>query len=242
MIFLIRTLFYMRLIERIKTAYERWSMIPSSELTLYAEKCDAYALGEIDSEAMQNGICEYMDQAAGRARAISSAVGRTKEPPLADVFTEATNMFVDAITRGEELSHLNIKVFSEKNICLPKKGYRKPDVSLWKNEKLICIIECKTCLGRQRDSWLDDYEKRVNEFSEIGLSKEALFLLVETEQTWSGFPSADARTLKTWFTLCPKGSWHGGGKTGEVKLQEKQHVGIVEKFKTSLTNVVLETC
>jgi hypothetical protein len=232
----------MSLVEKIKGAYEEWSITPASELISYAEKCDNYALGEIDSEAMQNGICEYMDRVAGRARALSQAVGRTKEPPLADVFTEATNMLVDAITRSSELSHLKLEVFSEKNLSLPNKGgYRKPDVSLWKNGKLVCVVECKTCLGRQRDSWLHDYEKRAQEFSSVGLSPEALFLFVETEQTWCGFPSTDDRTLKTWFTLCPKGSWHGGGKTGEVKLQEKQHPGIIEKFKSSFTSILLQT-
>lgn len=232
----------MNLIERIKSSYANWSIVPTSELISYAQKCDEYSLGEIDSASVQTAICEYMDTIAARSRAISTALGRTKEPPLADVFTEATNMLVDAIVRSSQLSHLNIGVSSEKNLKLPQGGYRKPDVSLWKDDKLVGVIECKTCLGRRRDDWLDDYEKRVEEFSTLGLKSEALFLFVETEQTWCGFPSSDTRTLNSWFTLCPKGAWHGGGKTGELTLREKQHDGVVEKFKTSLVKVMLETC
>ena len=231
----------MNLVERIKRSSANWSIVPASELIYYAQKCDEYALDKIDSAMMQTAICEYMDTIAARSRALSEALGRTKEPPLADTFTEATNMLVDAIVRSSKLSHLNISVSSEKNLKLPQGGYRKPDVSLWKNDKLVCVVECKTCLGRQRDSWMHDYEKRSQEFLSICLSPEALFLFVETEQTWCGFPSTDDRTLKTWFTLCPKGSWHGGGKTGEVKLQEKQHPGIIEKFKSSFTSILLQT-
>jgi len=42
----------------------------------------------------------------------------------------------------------------------------------------------------------------------------------------------------SWFTLCPKGSWHGGGKTGEVKLVEKQYEGIVDKFKDRILEII----
>jgi len=38
--------------------------------------------------------------------------------------------------------------------------------------------------------------------------------------------------------LCPKGSWHGGGKTGEVKLAEKQNAGIVDKFRDRIWEIV----
>lgn len=229
----------MKLIERISESYSNWSMKPAEELVVYARKCDDYASGKISSSEVQSAICEYMDTVAARSRALSTVLGRTKEPPLADVFTEATNMLADAIVRSKELVHLGISVSSEKNLKLPQGGYRKPDVSLWKNDKLVGVIECKTCLGRRRDDWLDDYEKRVSEFESFGLNPEAVFLLVETEQTWCGFPATDSRTLKTWFTLCPRGAWHGGGKTGELKLVEKQHPGIVEKFRSALVDVIL---
>jgi len=224
----------MNLVERIKKSYANWSITPAVELLTYAQKCDDYANDAITSDIMQIAICEYMDKAAARARALSSALGRTKEPPMADVFTEATNMLVDSIVSGRDSS---IKVFSEKNVKL-KCGYRKPDVSIWKNDKLIGVVECKTCLGRRRDDWLNDYEKRVAELSELRLTESRVVLFVETEQTWQGFPASDPRTLKTWFTLCPKGAWHGGGKTGEVKLVEKQNVGIVDKFKTRILEII----
>lgn len=220
--------------DKIKESFSAFSIKPNDELLAYAEACDAYSTETIDSAEMQNALCSYMDSCASRSRALSAAVGRTKEPPMADVFTEATNMLVDAIVRGKDP---NVKVFSEKNVKL-KCGYRKPDVSIWKNDKLIGVVECKTCLGRRRDDWQKDYEKRVSELSELQLTESQVILFVETEQTWQGFPTTDARTLKTWFTLCPKGSWHGGGKTGEVKLREKQNEGIVDKFKTRVLEII----
>jgi hypothetical protein len=231
----------MKLVERITKSYLNWSIEPASELMTYAQKCDSYAEGSINSSEIQTAICEYMDQVASRSRALSSVLGRTKEPPMADVFTEATNMLVDAITRTNALAHLGISVSSEKNLKLPQGGYRKPDVSLWKEDKLVGVIECKTCLGRRRDDWQNDYEKRVEEFAALGLKSDALFLLVETEQTWCGFSPTDPRTAVSWFTLCPKGAWHGGGKTGESKLRDKQFPDVVEKFRVSLSKVLLRS-
>ena len=231
----------MKLVERITQSYSNWSIVPTDELITYAHQCDSFADDLIDTSEIQTAICEYMDQVASRSRALSSVLGRTKEPPMADVFTEATNMLVDAITRTSALAHLGISVSSEKNLKLPQGGYRKPDVSLWKEDKLVGVIECKTCLGRRRDDWQDDYEKRVAEFATLGLKSDALFLLVETEQTWCGFPPNDSRTSVSWFTLCPKGSWHGGGKTGELKLRDKQFPDVVKKFNAALSKVLLES-
>lgn len=231
----------MNLVKKIKDSYQN-KMIPTNELISYAEKCDDYALGKITSSEIQTEICKYMDASATRSRALSRVLGRTKEPPLADVFTEATNMLVYSIMSSKKLAHLSISVFSEKNLRLPTGGFRKPDVSLWKDNKLIGIVECKTCLGHRRNDWLNDYDRRVDEFSSFGLDSKSIFLFVETEQTWGGFPKSDIRTSSSWFTLCPKGSWHGGGKTGEELLHEKQYPDVVEKFKNSLVNVVLEKC
>ena len=222
------------LVERICRKYSSWKIAPAPELMTYAMTCDEYSLDRIGVDELQTGLCEYMDSSASRSRALSEALGRTKEPPMADVFTEATNMLVDAMARSPGLSDLNIKVFSEKNLNLPRGGYLKPDVSIWKGDKLAAVVECKTSLGRRRQDWLMDYEKRAEDLSTLGLSSSALFLLVETEQTWGGFPASDTRTSTTWFTLCPQGSWHGGGKTGESKLQEKQYPNVVKKLRQSI--------
>ena len=226
------------LVKRIEESFKEWSVVPSEELMTYAAACDNYAAGKITSDEMQDSLCNYMDNTAGRMRALSFAVGRIKEPPMADVFTEATNMLVDAITRSSALVSKDLKVFSEKNLKLPVGGYRKPDVSIWHDNKIVAVIECKTCLGHRRNDWLADYDKRTVEFKSIGLPPEALILFVETEQTWYGFPQDDARTLKTWFTLCPKGAWHGGGKTGEVKLKLRQNTGIVERLHKAVLKIV----
>ena len=227
------------LIDRINEKYSFWNINPSPELVQYASSCDDYAFQKIDSATIQTSLCEYLDAMASRSRALSEVINRTKEPPLADVFTEATNMLVDSIIRLPELSKRNLQVFSEKNLKLSQGRYRKPDVSIWQDDKLICVVECKTCLGRSRQIWMKDYENRVNEFSQIGLTPSSLILFVATATGWGGFPKDDERTLTSWFTLCPQGTWYGGGKAGEVRLNSLQCFGTVEKLKETIKVIVV---
>ena len=229
------------LLERIKKSYEGIDIQPANELLNYSNACDSYAEGVLGFSEMQNEICTYLDQSALRGRALSIALGRVKEPPLADIFTEATNMLVDAIVRTKELREKNITIASEKNIKLPNGGFRKPDVSIWCNNQLVAVVECKTCLGRARNIWLSEYDKRVNEFNTFGLKKDRIILFVETEQGWGGFSKLDPRINDVWFALCPPGTWHGGGKTGEFSLLAKQHSGIVESIHNKIKSIILDS-
>jgi len=49
----------------------------------------------------------------------------------------------------------------KKEIIRQKKGNIRPDISVWKNNKVVAIVECKTQLGWNRDKWEEDFKKRV---------------------------------------------------------------------------------
>ena len=218
------------LVSRITVCFSQNHLEPSKELLAYASSCDEFSLGNLSADDMQNSMCKYLDACASRNQSLSKVLGRTREPPIAETVTEAVNMFVDSITRSDSLRHLNLGVTSEKTVKLPSGKYIKPDVGIWQKdqERLLATVECKTCLGYQRKTWMIDYEKRVADFASVGVSQSASILFVGTENTWGGFPKNDPRYRKTWFSLCPVGSWYGGGVNKEVPLLQLQHNGTLQ--------------
>jgi hypothetical protein len=228
------------LLNRIRNNFASRNVAASPELLTYAEHCDKYSIGDISSCQMQTAICTYLDSSAIRTRSLSEVLGRMKEPSISEVMTESVTMLIDSIVRMKELSHLDLTISSERNVRLLSGAYRKPDVGIWKNERLVTVIECKTCLGRRRKEWIDDYNSRAKEFESIGLSTSSLLLFVGTDNTWKGFPQGDDRICKTWFSLCPSGTWYGGGKAGEVSLASKQHLGTIESFRKIVFSMLLK--
>jgi hypothetical protein len=81
--------------------------------------------------------------------------------------------------------------------CVPKEI--RADISVWKGDDLLAVIECKTQLGRDRRKWREKFEKQ-----EARLKKQRphakLFLLAMTEQNWGGFGD-DPRRGKQFFAL-----------------------------------------
>lgn len=227
-----------RLKDRIITRFQSRTISPVDELLRYAGACDDYADEKIDSSAMQMELCRYLDISASRFRSLSEALKRVKEPSVSEIVTESVNMLVDSIVRNPSLSHLSLEVSSERNMRLPTGEQRKPDVGIWAGDKLKLVVECKTCLGRRRKEWVDDYEKRAAEFESMGLPREAFILFVGTDTTWKGFPEGDPHVSKTWFSLCPVGTWYGGGKAGEVALCEKPRPGVVEGFRSAIISLL----
>jgi len=226
------------LTSRIDERYLLRKIAPTHELLSYAVACDKYADDLISHEEMQNELCRYLDTAALRFRCLSESLGRSKEPSVSEIVTESITMFVDAVTRTPSLRHKNLNVFSERNLKLPTGESRKPDISIWDGDVMKVVIECKTCLGRRRKEWMTDFESRIKEFSNFGLSQSSMLLFVGTDNTWKGFPSGDARINKTWFSLCPVGTWYGGGKAGEVPLIERQHAKTLSSLRDAIVSLV----
>lgn len=225
------------IVTRISTALSLCGMTPQLELLKYALACDSYSSGLLSADELQREICIYLDDAAKRSRMMSEVLSRKKEPPISEVFTEAAIMLFDAIIRSEPFTKFGWKVTSENNIKIFDKKYIKPDVAIWKDEKLIAVIECKTSLGFARNAWKSDFENRVELLKSVGVKEEAVFLFVASENCWQGFSEDDPRTLKTWFSLCPKNTWFGGGKQGEEKLSNLMYPGRLSKMINTFFNL-----
>ncbi|NBP01807.1 MAG: hypothetical protein EBU90_17055 [Proteobacteria bacterium] len=223
------------LLSRISSTMMCDGLSPTQEMITYAIACDSYADGTISAEELQLGMCKYLDQSARRSRSLSEVINRIKEPSISEVFTECTIMMIDAVLRSKDFIHKGLKVTSENNIKIDKGKYVKPDVAIWRDDRIIGVIECKTSLGRARNEWENSFNERIKIFESVGINKDFVFLFVATENCWQGFPAADPRTMSTWFSICPKGTWFGGGKQGEVKLSEKMNkeslAKLIEKLK-----------
>lgn len=226
------------LVTRIQERYSLRGIQPSQELLSYAVACDKHAEDELSVDVLQDEMCKYLDVSSLRFRCLSEALGRIKEPSVSEIVTESVTMFVDSVVRTPRLRPKNLVVLSEKNVRLPSGESRKPDVSIWDGEKMKVVIECKTCLGRRRKEWMEDFQKRIQEFSTLGVNDSSMLLFVGTDNTWKGFPPGDARIRRTWFSLCPVGTWYGGGKAGEVPLINKQHQGTLSTLKNVIFTLV----
>lgn len=67
-----------------------------------------------------------------------------------------------------------------------KRGAIRPDISVWKGDEVIAIIECKTQLGWNREKWEEDFLKREINLKEK-FPKAKAYLLVMSLENWPGF-------------------------------------------------------
>jgi len=138
-----------------------------------------------------------------RMKAFSETNNKIKEflnkryaAPAADFFVE-TVLFYLKLTLDKYKKRY--EVFSERQIK-PHRGFMRPDISIWDNDKVIAIIECKTNLGWNRIGWEKDFierEKRLKkDFPEANV-----FLLVMTSGNWPGIPDDDVNLGEKYFIL-----------------------------------------
>lgn len=113
-----------------------------------------------------------------------------------DFFVEAIAFYLKLII---DINGINFEVYSERQIK-PRRGAIRPDISVWKNDKVVAIIECKTQLGWNRDKWEEDFKKRESKLQDTFPNAKA-FLVVMTSENWSGFPDDNKRVGKQYFTL-----------------------------------------
>ena len=58
-----------------------------------------------------------------------------------------------------DLEKLDLEISSERPIQRKRNAIR-PDISLWRSNELLAIIECKTQLGWHRENWRSHFEER----------------------------------------------------------------------------------
>ena len=127
--------------------------------------------------------------------AIKAALGKEYSSPAADFFVESVLFYLrvalERLTPG-------VVVASEKSI-LRKRGALRPDISIWRDDRLVAAVECKTQLGWNRGEWLNDFERRESRMK-AAFPGARLFLLVMTGSNWPGFGD-DPRAGTEFFVL-----------------------------------------
>ena len=116
--------------------------------------------------------------------------------PASDFFVETVLFYLKLL-----LEENNSKLVAKSEVRFDiEDGYIKPDISLWKDEEVVAIIECKTNLGFRRKKWEDDFNKRINGLK-TAFPKAKAFLLVLSSKNWDGFDEEDSRVGKQYFAL-----------------------------------------
>ena len=116
--------------------------------------------------------------------------------PASDFFVETIVFYLKVIF---DIEDIGLEVHSERQIR-QKKGTIRPDISVWKNNKVVAIVECKTQLGWNRDKWEEDFKKRESKLKKEFPNAKA-FLVVMTSKNWSGFPDDNKKVGEQYFTL-----------------------------------------
>lgn len=116
--------------------------------------------------------------------------------PASDFFVETVIFYLKLLL---EQRKVNLKARSEVRFDT-KNGYIKPDISIWKDGRVVAIIECKTNLGFRRNRWESDFKSRTKELKAV-FPKAKSFLLVLTSRNWSGFDKDDNKVGKQYFAL-----------------------------------------
>ena len=117
-------------------------------------------------------------------------------PAASDFFVETIVFYLKVIL---DIEDIGLEVHSERQIR-QKKGTIRPDISVWKNNKVVVIVECKTQLGWNRDKWEEDFKKRESKLKKEFPNAKA-FLVVMTLKNWPGFHDDNKKVGEQYFTL-----------------------------------------
>lgn len=99
-----------------------------------------------------------------------------------DFFVESTLFFMRLYFKSQGGI---LQAHSERQIKQKRNAIR-PDISVWKDNEVIAIIECKTQLGWNRHNWEQQYSDRDIKLK-TDFPNAKSFLLVMTGLNWSGF-------------------------------------------------------
>ena len=116
--------------------------------------------------------------------------------PAADFFVETVLFYLKLLL---EQRKVQLEAKSEVRFDT-KNGYIRPDISIWKDDKVVAIIECKTNLGFRRNEWESDFKSRTKKLKTV-FSNAKAFLLVLSSKNWSGFDKDYNKVGKQYFAL-----------------------------------------
>lgn len=127
---------------------------------------------------------------------IKKFLNKKKAPTATDFFVETVLFYLKLIL---DKYKKQFEVFSERPIKRHR-GSMIPDISIWDNNKVIAIIECKTNLGWNRIRWEDDFINREKRLKADFPDANA-FLLIMTSRNWPGIPDDDINLGEKYFIL-----------------------------------------
>lgn len=127
---------------------------------------------------------------------IKGLLNKRYSASASDYFVETILFYLKVIF---ERHNSSLTLCSEKQIR-PHRGAIRPDISIWRGDEVIAIVECKTQLGWNRKNWEKDFIKREGILESEYPSAKA-FLVVMTSNNWPGFGSKNEKVGKQYFAL-----------------------------------------
>ncbi|MHC5824682.1 MAG: hypothetical protein ACYT04_54780, partial [Nostoc sp.] len=145
---------------------------------------------------------DYSQAIANRLRAFYSSQSEVKVFLNKKVAQAGSDFFVETILfflkLFNDLENLGLTIASEHPLQT-KRNTIRPDISVWRGDELLAIIECKTQLGWHRQNWSEHFQYREKKLKDV-FPKTEIFLVVMTSCNWGGFGS-DLRVGKQLFCL-----------------------------------------
>ncbi len=170
------------------------------------DACLAAAGGESRAHAYTEAVALRMQAWYHGQRQVQAFLPKDLAAPASDAFVEAVTFFLKVW-----LCH----AAPDLSVAAERKANRyRPDVSVFRDGKLLAVVECKTNLGRSRQQWKEDFSQRELELGSLP-SAPKVFLLVLTARNWHGF-GGDPRNGDQLFTLLSK--WPSDLPLGESPL------------------------
>lgn len=137
---------------------------------------------DLNKSEISEAILERLKSFYQTQQNLKGFLNKRYQTPGSDFFVETVLFFLKLFI---EKTNKSLEVHSERQI-IPHRGSIRPDISIWKNDKVESIIECKTQLGWNRNNWENEFFLREQKLKK-DFPKAQSYLLVMTGLNWSGF-------------------------------------------------------
>jgi hypothetical protein len=155
---------------------------------------------DLNENQISDAILERLKTYYVTQNHIKIFLGKHYVTAAADFFVETTLFYLNLYLESQKSG---LKAFSEKKIKAARNSIR-PDISVWRDDEVIAIIECKTQLGWNRNNWEQDYNSRES-ILKVDFPNAKSFLLVMTGENWGGF--GEHHYLNSNFFCLLKNTW-----------------------------------
>lgn len=179
----------------------------------------------LDGIEVTSAVLKRMKAYADVQNEVKQLLNKRKAAPAAEFFAETILFFVSLYCRSLDSG---LEVHSERPIK-QNRGQMTPDISIWRDEKVVAIIECKTQLGWSRNTWRRDFEEREERLRAQFPGAKA-FLLVYSGDGMDGFTAGSEGGGNRCFVLLDKG----------VKLSDVSAENLPDKIVNRIESLLSE--